>query len=100
MSLQSDLIQIFVLGLQGVLDEVTLLESITDACRNCVSEFVRDRVDKDGRVSTSQMNNLLRMTGLQKQPYERVLKDTPFQNADESQLKALFEFLEFCLSQV
>ena len=59
---------------QGVLEEVTLLQEITEAARTCVRAFVEDRTDADGLVSTDSFANFARMAGLQAQPWEAALK--------------------------
>ena len=63
--------------LQGVLEEVTLLQEIVEAVRNAVRAFVEDRTDKDGRVSLDSLNNFARNLGFQEQPWTRALKVIP-----------------------
>ena len=60
--------------MQGVLEEVTLLQEITEAARSCVRAFVEDRTDAAGLVSTDSFASFARMTGLQAQPWEKALK--------------------------
>jgi hypothetical protein len=59
---------------QGVLEEVALLQEITEAARATVRAFVDDRTDASGRVSKDSFANFARMTGLQAQPWEKALK--------------------------
>ena len=60
--------------LQGVLEEVNLLQEITEAARESVRLFVEDRTDANGVVSFDSFANFARMTGLQAQPWEAALK--------------------------
>ena len=62
---------------QGVLEEVNLLQEITEAARAAVRLFVEDRTDAAGVVSTDSFANFARMTGLQAQPWEAALKVPP-----------------------
>ena len=62
------------LPVQGVLEEVSLLQEINEAARACVRAFVEDRTDSAGRVSKDSFANFARMTGLQAQPWEQALK--------------------------
>ena len=59
---------------QGILEEVNLLQDITEAARSCVRAFVEDRTDANGIVSTDSFASFARMTGLQAQPWEKALK--------------------------
>ena len=36
--------------MQGNLEDVTLLQEITEACRGCVRSFVEERTDNDDQV--------------------------------------------------
>ena len=75
---------------QGILEEVNLLQDITEAARSCVRAFVEDRTDVNGIVSTDSFANFARMTGLQAQPWEKALKVS---------LHAKFPEDGFCSSQ-
>lgn len=57
-----------------MLEEVTLLQEITEAARACVRAFVEDRTDANGLVSIDSFANFARMAGLQAQPWEAALK--------------------------
>ena len=59
---------------QGVLEEVTLLQEINEAARSCVRAFVEDRTDAGGLVSTDSFASFARMAGFQAQPWEKALK--------------------------
>ena len=64
--------------MQGILEEVTLLQEITEAARSCVRAFVEDRTDASGLVSTDSFASFARMAGLQAQPWEKALKVHPW----------------------
>ena len=59
---------------QGILEEVNLLQDITEAARACVRAFVEDRTDASGLVSTDSFASFARGMGLQAQPWEAALK--------------------------
>jgi hypothetical protein len=59
---------------QGVLEEVTLLQEITETCRGAVRAFVEDRTDSKGRVSEDSLNNFARSMGFGQQPWTKALK--------------------------
>lgn len=85
---------------KGVLEDVALLERITEACRSAVSEFVQEQTDSSGRVSYDAMSNLLGKIGITEEPWIRGLKDTEFTKANKDDLRCTFEYLQFCLEQV
>ena len=64
--------------MQGVLEEVSLLQEITEACRGAVRAFVEDRTDSKGRVSQDSLNNFARSIGFGQQPWTKALKVTTF----------------------
>ncbi len=59
---------------QGILEDVALLQEITEACRSAVGEFVKDRTDSEGRVSKNSLNVLARNFGLSPDPWATALK--------------------------
>jgi len=60
--------------MQGILEEVNLLQDISEAARNAVRLFVEDRTDANGLVSIDSFANFARMAGFQAQPWEKALK--------------------------
>ena len=62
------------MGMQGVLEEVTLLQEITEACRAAVRAFVEERTDKQGRVSVDALAGFARSMRLTTPAYEKALK--------------------------
>eukprot|EP00746_Dinoflagellata_sp_MGD_P149459 gnl/MRDRNA2_/MRDRNA2_81487_c0_seq1.p1 gnl/MRDRNA2_/MRDRNA2_81487_c0~~gnl/MRDRNA2_/MRDRNA2_81487_c0_seq1.p1 ORF type:complete len:1474 (-),score=338.38 gnl/MRDRNA2_/MRDRNA2_81487_c0_seq1:78-4499(-) len=84
----------------GVLVDVELNQRITAATREAVRAMVQQSTDKAGKIKEVQplfkgMSNA--MTG--GSPWSKALKKEGF-TVSESDLKPLFEFLEFCLKQV
>lgn len=85
---------------KGLLADVELLQQITEASRECVREFVKDRTNSEGRVGTNMISNLAKLTGFYVEPWVRALKGTQFAAASREELVGLFGFLEFCLTQI
>jgi len=85
---------------KGVLAEVDTLQRITEACRNCVREFVRDRTGLNGRIGTNFMTQLMKFSGFYVDPWVRALQGTEFASANREDLINTFGYLEFCLEQV
>jgi hypothetical protein len=59
---------------RGVLADVDLLQRITEACRACVREFVRERTGMDGRIGANFLPSLLKWTGFYQEPLTRALQ--------------------------
>ncbi len=72
--------------MQGILEEVTLLQEITEACRGAVRAFVEDRTDADGRVSQDSLNNFARSIGFGQQPWTMALKASQIEFLSSSSL--------------
>jgi magnesium chelatase subunit H len=62
---------------RGVLADVDLLQRITEACRACVREFVRERTSMDGRIGANFLPSLLKWTGFYQEPLTRALQVRP-----------------------
>ncbi|KAF5828119.1 magnesium protoporphyrin chelatase [Dunaliella salina] len=99
-SIGRDIEEIYRTSNRGVLSEVNLLEKINEACRDCVSEFVKDRTGLDGRIGQSWLTVLAKWTGFYEDPLQRALRGTPFSTASRPDLLNTFKYLEFCLEQV
>lgn len=91
---------IYMASNRGQLEAVQLLEQITEACRSCIRAFVQEKVGLDGRIGFNALTALKKFTGLYEAPYVTGLRGTQFISADREQLKVLFDYLEFCLTQV
>merc|ERR1719331_2285700 len=88
----------------GTLEGVQLNKDITDATRAAVSAFVDDVTDFRGKVKRSitqdpfsaAMGKLFK-----KQPsYEKALEEAGFGDCDKEDLRNVFNYLSFCLTQV
>ncbi|KAI7837358.1 hypothetical protein COHA_008797 [Chlorella ohadii] len=95
-----DIEEIYAGNNKGVLADVECLQQITEASRNCVREFVKDRTGFDGRIGTNWLAQLSKSLGLSVEPWVRALQGTQFASADRVELVTLFTYLEFCLTQV
>ncbi len=61
--------------MQGILKDVELLQSITEACREAVRAFVNRRTNTAGRVTTETLSEgIMRFTGLGAEPWTTALK--------------------------
>lgn len=85
---------------KGLLEDVDTLQRITEASRDCVREFVRDRTGFDGRIGKNWIAEIAKACGLVAEPWVRALQGTEFSKADRVELVTLFQYLEFCLQQV
>lgn len=99
-SIGRDIEEIYVANNKGEYEAVNLLERITMATRDCVTEFVKDRTGIDGRIGRNPISSLIRYTGFYQEPWVRALEGGEFRKSDGLQLVALFKYLQFCLEQV
>lgn len=63
---------------KGVLADVDLLQRITEACRACVREFVKDRTGFDGRIGKNWVAEFTKAIGFSVEPWVRALQGTEF----------------------
>lgn len=82
----------------GNLEDVQLLQDITLATRAAVTALVKEQIDAEGRVSLVSKLNFFNMG--KKEPWVEALHQAGYPKVDNSALKPLFEYLEFCLKQV
>jgi magnesium chelatase subunit H len=85
---------------KGLLEDVALVERITQMSRQCVTEFVNDRTGADGRIGSNPIASMMKYTGFYREPWVRALSGTEFAKADRQELVNLFNYLEFCLTQI
>jgi magnesium chelatase subunit H len=97
-SLNRDIEQIYQGSDRGILEDVQLLQDITQAVRSAVSALVKEQTDADGRVSLVSKLNFFNMG--KKEPWIEALHQAGYPNVDKEAIKPLFEYLEFCLKQV
>mmetsp|Transcript_19225 Transcript_19225/g.48335 ORF Transcript_19225/g.48335 Transcript_19225/m.48335 type:complete len:1421 (+) Transcript_19225:248-4510(+) len=83
----------------GVLDDVSLNQEITEAVRQSVRALVGRSTNSMGRVeAVNPMASMMEaMTGA---PWTNALKKAGYDKVDEAKLAPLFAYLEFCLQQV
>ncbi len=83
---------------KGVLEDVQLLQDITQATRAAVGALVEEQINAEGRVSLVSKLNFFNMG--KKAPWVAKLHELGYTKVDQDALKPLFEYLEFCLEQV
>ena len=84
----------------SVLGDVTLLNDITQTCREVVGAFVLKTTNKQGQVVNVQpvLANVFGFA--KKEPYMDVLRNTKYMNVDQAKLNTFFKFLALCLKRV
>ncbi len=97
-SIGRDIDEIYQNSDKGVLEDVELLQNITQATRAAVAALVKEQTDAEGRVSKVSQLNFFNMR--KKTPWLEALIDAGYCNIDPEPVKPLFEYLEFCLEQV
>ena len=97
-SIGRDIDEVYANNDRGVLEDVQLVQDITQATRAAVAALVKAQVDAEGRVSMVSKLNFLNIG--KKEPWVEALHDRGYNNVDREALKPLFEYLEFCLEQV
>ncbi|MEB3342620.1 magnesium chelatase subunit H [Okeania sp.] len=97
-SLNRDIEELYQNNNQGILADVELVQSITEATRAAVAALVHQQTDADGRVSMVSKLNFFNM--MKKAPWIEALETAGFPDVDAELIKPLFEYLEFCLEQV
>ncbi|MEM9137359.1 MAG: cobaltochelatase subunit CobN, partial [Cyanobacteria bacterium P01_F01_bin.42] len=89
----------------NVLGDVELEQQIVKATRAAVSAMVKALTSRDGRVSMIErfgwLKKALGWFGYRPKPaYLKALYKLGYKNLDEEKLKDLFDYLQFCLTQV
>ena len=97
-SIGRDIDEIYTNNDKGVLEDVELLQQVTQATRDAVAALVQAQVDAEGRVSMISKLNFLNLG--KKAPWIEKLHQLGYTDVDQEALKPLFEYLEFCLEQV
>ena len=97
-SIGRDIDEVYANNDRGILEDVQLLQDITQATRAAVSALVKAQVDAEGRVSMVSKLNFFNIG--KKEPWVEALHEHGYKNVDTEALKPLFEYLEFCLEQV
>eukprot|EP00931_Biecheleriopsis_adriatica_P051723 TRINITY_DN3002_c0_g1_i3.p1 TRINITY_DN3002_c0_g1~~TRINITY_DN3002_c0_g1_i3.p1 ORF type:complete len:1457 (+),score=397.90 TRINITY_DN3002_c0_g1_i3:86-4456(+) len=86
---------------KGVLEEVELLQAITEAARSAVRALVKGSTNQEGRVV--EVNPMLRdvfsfFSG--GSPWKQALVEAGFPDVRDDDLKPLFEYLQVCLGEI
>ncbi|NES80465.1 MAG: magnesium chelatase subunit H [Moorea sp. SIO2B7] len=97
-SIGRDIDEIYTNNDKGILEDVELLQQVTQATRDAVAALVQAQVDAEGRVSMISKLNFLNLG--KKAPWVEKLHAVGYTDVDQEVLKPLFEYLEFCLEQV
>ena len=97
-SLNRDIEELYQNNNRGILADVELVQSITEATRAAVAALVKQQTDAEGRVSMVSKLNFFNMR--KKAPWIEALEAAGFPDVDAEVIKPLFEYLEFCLEQV
>ncbi|PXF43309.1 Magnesium-chelatase subunit ChlH, chloroplastic [Gracilariopsis chorda] len=102
-SINRDIDEIYKNSDRGVLEDVDMLQKITEASRAAVRALVENSVNADGRIETVSAINLGafigKMMGI-KSPMGEALKEKGFPDVDDKELVPMVDYLEFCLEQV
>jgi len=102
-SVDRDIDEVYASSDAGKLADVELLFQITTACREAVTALVKASTNEDGRVEKVQKFDLGAILAAQmgrRTPWSTALAENGFPNVEESELKPLVAYLEFCLEQV
>lgn len=99
-SIGREIEQIYSNNNKGVLADVELLQQITMTSRALVAEFVKDRTGLDGRIGKNWLMELSKWAGLYESPFNRALRGSKFTQCNRDDLTVLFNYLDFCLTQI
>lgn len=87
----------------GKLEDVALLQKITEATRKSVRALVEKSTDSEGRVTEVApflKQGLNFMNSIMGSPQKKSLADAGFPKVTEESLTPQFDYLEFCLKQI
>ncbi|OSX70306.1 hypothetical protein BU14_0809s0010 [Porphyra umbilicalis] len=102
-SVGRDIDEVYASSDAGKLADVELLFQITTACREAVTALVKASTNEEGRVEKVQKFDLGAILAAQmgrRTPWSTALAENGFPSVEESELKPLVAYLEFCLEQV
>lgn len=83
---------------RGILADVQLLQDMTLAIREAVTAMVQAQINEEGRVSFVAKLNIFNMG--KKEPWVESLHAAGYKKINLEEIKTLFDYLEFCLTQV
>ncbi|CAJ1405428.1 unnamed protein product [Effrenium voratum] len=84
---------------EGNLEDVALIQQITEASRKAVGALVAQSTNEEGRVSEVNPFGDIFNFFMGGSPYKKALEEVGFDCPDD-QLKPLFEYLQVCLGEV
>ena len=97
-SIGRNLEQVYQNNDRGILEDVQLLQDITQAIRAAVTAIVTPKINDEGRISIVAKLNLFNMGP--KAAWVESLYASGYKNVNLDEIKPLFDYLEFCLKQV
>jgi magnesium chelatase subunit H len=97
-SINRDLDQLYKSSDQGIYEDVGLLANLRTVARSTVAALVKAQIDVDGRLPKLLGLNFLNMG--KTEPWIKALQEAGYPNCDRTEIKPLFEFVEFCLKQI
>ncbi len=97
-SLGRDLEEVYQNNDRGILEDVQLLQDITQAIRAAVTSIVTAQVNDEGRISLVSRLNLFNMG--RKDAWVESLYASGYKKVNLEEIAPLFKYLEFCLEQV
>jgi magnesium chelatase subunit H len=97
-SIGRNLEQIYQSNDRGILEDVQLLQDMTLAVREAVTAMVKAQINEEGRVSFVAKLNIFNMG--KKAAWVESLYASGYKNINLEEIKPLFDYLEFCLTQV
>lgn len=102
-SINRDIDEIYTNSDKGVLEDVDLLQKITEGSRAAIQALVMNSVNSEGRIETVVALDigafLDKLRGV-KSPMGEALKKAGFPNVMDDDLAPMVEYIEFCLEQV
>jgi magnesium chelatase subunit H len=102
-SIGRDIDELYISSDSGVLEDVDLLQRITEACRAAVRAVVQNSVNMEGRVEAVvafDLGALLKKVTGVKSPIGAAILEAGFANVDDAALVPCVKYMEFCLEQV
>jgi magnesium chelatase subunit H len=83
---------------RGILEDVQLLNDITQSTRAAITALVKEQTNAEGRVERVAILNFFNMG--RKEPWIEALHELGYKGITAESMKPLVEYMEFCLKQV
>jgi magnesium chelatase subunit H len=97
-SLDRELDEVYSNSDRGILEDVQLLNDITQATRAAITALVKEQTNAEGRVERVAILNFFNMG--RKEPWIEALHELGYKGITAEAMKPLVEYMEFCLKQV